>query len=180
MLNLETIMKDSIWVAKMNGWRESGTYDQIGHLFNDEDCRDFDLCAEQPEHLKEFYDMYFKHDGFITIQDFYKDYYVKSFDSEKPKRVWTEEEISNLIQNNDKVLYKALIKLFSFQTDSEQKCDETHFNNGVGFNHADAPFLSSVAKFVMNRGYLTDKQKYVTRKRLVKYNKQLTRIANAG
>ena len=52
MLTLETILSDSIWVAKMNGWRQTGTYDELSDLREDEDCRDFDLCAEQPEHLK--------------------------------------------------------------------------------------------------------------------------------
>lgn len=95
------------------------------------------------------------------------------------KRVWTVEEIKELIQNNDKVLYGALKKLYSQQTADEQNTGETIENNGVGFNGADASFLSSTAEFLIKTGFLTDKQKVVVRKKLIKYAKQLTRLANA-
>lgn len=94
-------------------------------------------------------------------------------------RVWTEEEIKVLVQTNDKVLYGALKKLYAEQTADEQSVGQTRHNNGVGFNGADSKFLSSVSEFLLKRGYLTDKQKFVVRKKLVKYNKQLTRLANA-
>lgn len=97
----------------------------------------------------------------------------------KKVKVWTEEEIKNLIQTNDKVLYGALKKLYACQTADEQRAETTKERNGKGFNGVDAPFLSSVAEFLLKRGYLTDKQKACTRKRLVKYNKQLTELANA-
>ena len=80
MLSLETIMKDSMWVAKMVGWREVGTYEEIGHLAESEDCRDFDLCAKQPDHLKSFFDAYFGYEkahGWITIPKFYEEHYAK-------------------------------------------------------------------------------------------------------
>ena len=97
----------------------------------------------------------------------------------KPKRVWTEDEIRVLIQQNDKVLYGALRKLYAEQTADEQRAGETKHNNGVGFNGADSKFLSSVAEFLNKRGFLTTKQKAVVRRKLVKYNRQLTRLANA-
>lgn len=93
-------------------------------------------------------------------------------------RVWTEEEIRVLVQTNDKVLYGALKNLYEQQTKDEQQVGETREHNGVGFNGVDSKFLSSVSEFLIHRGYLTDKQKAATRKRLVKYNKQLTRLAN--
>lgn len=94
-------------------------------------------------------------------------------------RVWTEDEIRVLVQTNDKVLYGALKKLYAEQTADEQSMGETRHNNGVGFNGADSKFLSSVSEFLLKRGFLTDKQKFVVRKKLVKYNRQLTRLANA-
>lgn len=97
----------------------------------------------------------------------------------KPKRVWTEEEIKVLIQTNDTVLYRALLKLYACQTDTEKETSSTRNRNGAGFNSYDAKFLTSVSKFLKARGYLTSKQKEITRKKLVKYNKQLTQIANA-
>ena len=107
---------------------------------------------------------------------------MRSFEKEKESakmaRVWTEEEIKNLVQTNDKVLYGALKKLYECQTVDEQQIGETKEHNGVGFNGVDSKFLSSVSEFLIHRGFLTEKQKVATRKRLIKYNKQLTRLAN--
>lgn len=94
-------------------------------------------------------------------------------------RVWTEDEIRNYVQTNDKVLYKALERLYDEQTVDEKRAGETTHNNGVGFNGADSKIMSSFAEFLKRTGFLTDKQKAVARKKLVKYNKQLTRLANA-
>lgn len=93
-------------------------------------------------------------------------------------RTWTEEEIKTLVQTNDKVLYGALLKLYGEQTADEQAAGSTKHYNKRGFNGADSRFLSSVARFLKRKGYLTDKQKYCVRKKLIKYNKQLTRLAN--
>lgn len=93
-------------------------------------------------------------------------------------RVWTEEEIKVLIQENDKVLYGALRKLYAEQTAEEQADGNTKVQNGIGFNGVDAPILSSFCEFLNKTGFLTPKQKVLARKKLVKYNKQLTRLAN--
>lgn len=98
---------------------------------------------------------------------------------EEVHKVWEEDEIKSLVQTNDKVLYGALKNLYNCQTADEQTDADTRHANGVGFNAIDAPFLTSVSQFLMKRGFLTDKQKQITRKKLVKYNKQLTALANA-
>lgn len=98
---------------------------------------------------------------------------------EKPsKRVWNEDEIKNLIQTNDKVLYGALKKLYACQTADEQADGVTHEYNGKGFNGVDAPILSSFCEFLNKTGFLTPKQRVIARKKLIKYNKQLTVLAN--
>lgn len=93
-------------------------------------------------------------------------------------RVWTEDEIRTLIQTNDKVLYGALLKLYACQTEDEQSCGATNHINGMGFNGVDAPILTSFAKFLKECGRLSSKQKEICRRKLIKYNKQLTRLAN--
>jgi len=99
---------------------------------------------------------------------------------QKPaKRIWTEQEIKELVQINDKVLYGALKNLYAQQTADERRQSDTIERNGKGFNGADAKFLSSTAEFLKERGFLTDKQKVVVRRKLVKYTKQLTILANA-
>ena len=95
------------------------------------------------------------------------------------KRVWTEEEIRTYVQTNDKVLYGAIRKLYNEQTADEKMAGETKHYNGVGFNGADSKFMSSIAEFLAKTGFLTEKQKFAARKRMVKYTKQLTKLANA-
>lgn len=95
-------------------------------------------------------------------------------------RIWTEEEIKELVQTNDQVLYGALKKLYACQTADEQISHDTHVINGMGFNGVDAPILSSMAEFLQKTGFLTPKQKIICRKKLIKYNKQLTKLANIG
>jgi hypothetical protein len=95
------------------------------------------------------------------------------------KREWTVDKIKNLVATNDKVLYGALKKLYSCQTEDEKSCGDTSHRNGAGFNSVDARFLSSCAEFLIRTGFLTEKQKVIVRRKLVKYTKQLTVLANA-
>lgn len=76
MLTLDQVMNESRWVAKMQGWRAAGTYAEVGYLAEDPDCRDFDLAAEQPEHLKEFFDLLEAHESWCTIPEFYETVYA--------------------------------------------------------------------------------------------------------
>lgn len=108
-----------------------------------------------------------------------EEWLVKNGVEVEAKRVWTEDEIKMYVQTNDKVLYGALLKLYAQQTADEQTDGNTKYYNGVGFNGADAKIMSSFAQFLKRTGFLTDKQKAVARKKLVKYNRQLTRLANA-
>lgn len=94
-------------------------------------------------------------------------------------RTWTQEEIKMLVQKNDRVLYGALLKLYECQTADEKAAGDTHEHNGAGFNGVDAGILSSFCEFLKRTGFLTAKQKIIARKKLVKYTKQLTKLANA-
>lgn len=95
-------------------------------------------------------------------------------------KTWTAEEIKNLVATNDKVLYRALKKLYACQTMEEQVSGHTQEYNGKGFNGVDAPILSSFCEFLNKTGFLTPKQKIIARKKLVKYTKQLTVLANTA
>ena len=93
-------------------------------------------------------------------------------------KIWTIEEMKNLIATNDTVLYKSLIVLYNGQTADEKACGETTHNNGIGFNGVDAPILTSFAEFLKTTKFLTAKQKVIARKKLPKYAKQLVTVAN--
>jgi hypothetical protein len=92
---------------------------------------------------------------------------------------WTKEQMKEFVLNNDKVLYGALLALYDCQTVDEQSVGYTQDHNNMGFNAIDSDFLSSVAESLKKYGRLTDKQKLVTRKKLVKYMGQITNLANA-
>lgn len=94
-------------------------------------------------------------------------------------RIWLEEEIKHLVQTNDIVLYRAIKQLYDRQTEDEKAAGNTKHYNGVGFNGADSRFMSSIAEFLIKHRFLTDKQKFVARKKMIKYTKQLTAIANS-
>ena len=93
-------------------------------------------------------------------------------------KVWTIEEIKELILTNDKMVARSVLVLYERQTASEQACHETSERNGEGFNGVDAGILSSFAEFYRERGYLSVKQTAIARKKLVKYSRQLVTIAN--
>lgn len=93
-------------------------------------------------------------------------------------RVWKEEEIRILVQTNDKVLYGALKQLYACQTDDEQASGESNHKNGAGFNGVDASIMTSFAEFLGRTGFLTTKQKTICRRKMTKYTKQLTKLAN--
>lgn len=117
----------------------------------------------------------------ILLSKFNTDISIKETDKleeDGSKRVWTEDEIKQLIQTNDKVLYGALKHLYACQTEDEKSAEYTKHRNGRGFNGRDSNFLTSVCKQLISKGSLSQKQKEVCRRMLVKYNKQLTRLAN--
>lgn len=81
MITIDTIQKDTVFVAKMQGYRKVGTFAEIGNLADDPDCRDFDLCAKQPDHLTAFYDAYWEYEmnhPFMDVNAFYNEVWVKS------------------------------------------------------------------------------------------------------
>ena len=94
------------------------------------------------------------------------------------KTKWTVDEIKNTLKTNDRAVVRGVYRIFQLQTSMEQSSETTHNDNGVGFSAYDAKFLTSLAKQVRDRGTLTDNQILFARPKIIKYAKQLTRIAN--
>lgn len=93
--------------------------------------------------------------------------------------VWTEDSIRALIQTNDKAVIRALQALWEYQTYAEQNIGEAVEDNRVGYNKPD----SKTAKFYINilngpNPKLGSWQIRKLRQMLIKYTKQLTKIAN--
>lgn len=96
----------------------------------------------------------------------------------KNNRIWTKDEIKNLILTNDKMVIRSVLKLYEYQTESEKLSYDSNIINGVGFNSFDAPFLTDIVKKIHNNVKLTKNQIFILRKKMLKYSNQLTRIAN--
>jgi hypothetical protein len=88
------------------------------------------------------------------------------------------EQIKEMLLNNDTVLYRGIYQIFLRQTEDEKRVEGTKESNGIGFNGVDAPFLSSLAKQLIAKRTLSEKQTKAARKAMLKYSGQLTRIAN--
>ena len=73
---------------------------------------------------------------------------------------------------------KALLKVYANQTDDEQCDGTTRHNNGEGFNGTDAELLSSFARFLTNKGFLTAKQMAYVFKKMPKYWGQIAEICD--
>ncbi|PHE64142.1 hypothetical protein COF68_04645 [Bacillus toyonensis] len=93
-------------------------------------------------------------------------------------KYWTEEEIKELLQRNPKAVYKGIVAIYKLQTDDEKVSKETKDLNGLGFNAVDSTILSSFAEQIMKGKQLSPKQFAIASKRIMKYTKQLTMIAN--
>ena len=93
-------------------------------------------------------------------------------------RVWSKGEISHLLETNDTMVSRSLVKIYEKQTEDEKRAEMTAYRNGMGFNARDAKFGTSLAKVVVRGGTLSDKQIVSARRMLVKYSGQLTKIAN--
>lgn len=94
------------------------------------------------------------------------------------KKTWTKEQIVNLINTNDDAVMKAVERIYSFQTEDEKVTATTRLKNNRGFNAIDAKLMTSIVNFYKTRGFLTKKQIEITRKKILKYSKQLTDFAN--
>lgn len=93
-------------------------------------------------------------------------------------KTWTKTEIQNLLSTNNTMVIRSLLQIYNRQTDDEKTYKETAYNNGIGFNGCDANIMSNMAEFYLKKGYLSNNQINIVRKKIMKYSGQLTKIAN--
>lgn len=94
------------------------------------------------------------------------------------RRVWTRDEIRGLLKRSGRAVARGLVAIHSLQTDDERAHRSTLHHNGVGFNSRDADFLSSLAEFYRDRGFLSPRQLTLGRRGILKYSGQLAMVAN--
>ena len=93
-------------------------------------------------------------------------------------KVWTEIEIKSKIASNNAWLERAILALFLKQTEDERSKDESRHENSVGFNKPDAPRMSYYARWIKSGKHLNGWHLEKARLVMLKYSKQLTKIAN--
>jgi len=75
---------------------------------------------------------------------------------------------------------RALLVIYSKQTESEKSTGTTHQYNNVGFAGNDAEFMSSMAVQLKNKGFLSPKQMVYLHKRIHKYCRQIIENSNGA
>lgn len=95
-------------------------------------------------------------------------------------KTWTQDGVKQLLQTSEAAQLRALVLLYSKQTDHEKNLGKTGELNGVGFNKVDSEILSSFARGYRSRGYLTPKQFAVLGKRIPKYAGQIFKIMQSN
>lgn len=90
----------------------------------------------------------------------------------------TKTSIQELLLSNDQSVIQALRAIHNRQTDAEKAIGVTSDHNRVGFSAFDAPFLTDMVRSLREWGRLTPKQMAVTRKKMMRYHRQLVELAN--
>ena len=88
-------------------------------------------------------------------------------------KAWDKESLKDLLDRNDKAVYRAILLIYSFQTDEEKYMGTTKTVNGKGFSKFDVEVLSSFAMQLRRGQELTLKQMYVARPKIKKYAGQI-------
>jgi hypothetical protein len=70
----------------------------------------------------------------------------------------TGTDIIEMLRTNDKAVCRALVVLFERQTEDEKASEHTRHENGRGFRPCHARMGTSMAKFYLSRGFLTQRQ----------------------
>jgi len=88
-------------------------------------------------------------------------------------KTWDKESVKDLLRTNDKAVQRAILRIYTFQTDEEKYFENVKVVNGKGFNKFDAEVLSNFARQIKRGQDLTEKQMYVARPKIMKYAGQL-------
>lgn len=81
-ISFEILERDTIWYVKMSGYQKTGAYEELKNDAKSADCKEFDIYAEQPEHLTAFYNDYFEYTdehGFMTVKEYYNTVYLPEY-----------------------------------------------------------------------------------------------------
>jgi hypothetical protein len=92
------------------------------------------------------------------------------------KSAWKKGDVLALLERSDRAVERAVMAIYSRQTDKERLRERTEQRNGCGFSKFDAHILSSFAVSITRYGHLTRNQLAVARPRIMRYHRQLVEI----
>lgn len=115
--------------------------------------------------------------NFKVNSDFVQSVYASDY-KQVVRKTWNVDEIKELLKTNDRFVLRSLIKLYSFQTKEEKRQKESTEANNKGFNKFDAESLTPIAQNVVKGNTITENQISYIRNKIMKYAKQLTKVAN--
>lgn len=93
--------------------------------------------------------------------------------------VWTR------LNGDEDFLKECIVILYKLQTSHEKLVKSTTMTNQVGFNKADAPFLSKLAENIENAKNLigrpyTEDDLIIAKEKMLKYSRQVANIFNSN
>ena len=88
-------------------------------------------------------------------------------------KAWDKDSLRDLLDKNDEAVRRAILLIYSFQTDEEKYKGVTKTINGKGFSKFDVEVLSSFAMQLRRGQELSLKQMYVARPKIKKYVGQI-------
>ena len=90
----------------------------------------------------------------------------------------TQKQLCELVKSklatNPAWALRGLVRIYEFQTQSEQQVGTTTEANGVGFSGCDAEILSSFARQVNMGRTLSTKQMVLLHKKMPRYHRQIS------
>ncbi|MGD9678115.1 MAG: hypothetical protein AB7V16_07095 [Vulcanibacillus sp.] len=91
---------------------------------------------------------------------------------------FTKDFIKEKLLSDTRWLEHGVLAIYNRQTYEEKNIEKTKEHNGVGFTSSDARYLTYVAKWISSGKHLSGRHLEKTRRQMVKYSGQLTKIAN--
>jgi hypothetical protein len=86
--------------------------------------------------------------------------------------------VKEQLSSNEKWAKAALLRIFDYQTRDEKITESTNCNNNVGFTGCDAEILTSFAKQLIRKNFLSPKQMILVFKKMPKYHGQIIDISD--
>ena len=104
--------------------------------------------------------------------------YINDMEIKKVTQKQRQDFIREKLKNNDIWAKRALLKIFENQTQDEQTKDNVKNHNGIGFRPCDVFIMSRLAKFLIEKNYLSPKQMNIVHKKIPVDSRQIEQISD--